>query len=85
VNAGTPGAALVASLVADVAGAAAGEPTEHGPTAAAVIGPRHRRTFRILPGPPRNVSYASEIAEQHGISFPQLQRLLQQRGIVGAS
>lgn len=99
VNGGTPGEALVASLVADVAGPAEGEPavsgpTENGPTesgptktgpTAGVIGPRHKRTFRILPGPPRNVSYASEIAEQHGISYPQLQRLLQQRGVLASA
>ena len=49
---------------------------------AGVISGGHRRTFRIQPGPPQNVSYASEIAEQHGISFPQLQRLFEKRGVV---
>ncbi len=45
----------------------------------------HRRTFRIQQSPPRGVSYASEIAEQHGISYPQLVRLLRARGIVAAT
>ena len=42
----------------------------------------HRRTFRIRPGAPHGLSYASEIAEQHGISYPQLMRLLRDRGLV---
>jgi DNA mismatch repair protein MutS len=42
----------------------------------------HRRTFRICPGRPHGLSYASEIAEQHGISYPQLARLLKDRGLV---
>ena len=66
----TPGDAAVGSLVSVV--------EDEG---AAVIGPRHRRTFRILPGPPRYVSYASEIAEQHGISYGQLVQLFRQRGL----
>jgi len=70
INAGTSGDSTVASLVADVEGDGV------------VIGTRHRRTFRILPGPPRGVSYASEIAEQHGISFGQLASLLEQRGVI---
>jgi hypothetical protein len=42
----------------------------------------HRRTFRIRPGQPHGHSYASEIAEQHGVSYPQLARLLKKRGLV---
>ena len=79
INAGTPGASLVGSLVAGVDQSA--ESTDVA-APAGVISSGHRRTFRILPGPPQNVSYASEIAEQHGISFPQLQRLFQKRGVV---
>jgi hypothetical protein len=41
----------------------------------------HRRTFRIRPSPPLGTSYASEIARQHGISYPQLVELLDSRGI----
>jgi hypothetical protein len=70
INRTTPGGARVGSLVAVV--------EDEG---AAVIGPRHRRTFRIVPGPPRYVSYASEIAEQHGISYGQLVRLFDDRGL----
>lgn len=69
INASTRGSGLVASLVAGVDMVADAE--GHG----------HRRTFRIRPSPPSGVSYASEIAEQHGISYPQLVDLLQQRGI----
>jgi hypothetical protein len=42
----------------------------------------HRRTFRIRPGPPLGLSYASEIAEQHGVSYRQIQELLRRRGLV---
>jgi hypothetical protein len=38
-----------------------------------------RRTYRIVPHAPRGVSFAAEIAEQHGISFEQLARLLRDR------
>jgi hypothetical protein len=73
INATTPGDAAVGSLVAGV---------EPNPLEGdAVIGPRHRRTFRIFPSPPLGVSYASEIAEQHGISFPQLLELFRKRGL----
>jgi hypothetical protein len=46
---------------------------------------KERRTFRIKPGAPQRSSYASTIAEQHGISFPQLEQLFRQRGIMPAS
>lgn len=45
----------------------------------------HERTFRIQAGRPLGVSYASEIAEQHGISYRQLVHLLGQRGLVQPS
>jgi hypothetical protein len=41
-----------------------------------------RRTYRILPGAPRGASFASEIAEHHGISFAQLAKLLQERQVL---
>jgi DNA mismatch repair ATPase MutS len=70
INATTGGDGLVGSLVAEVAGDAGdGEPMR-------------RRTFRIRPGPPLGLSYASEIAEQHGISYAQLVHMLGERGIV---
>lgn len=100
INATTPGAATVGSLVAQVeadgdapggAGEAVGSatsPTRSGyptVTPGVIVAPgemSHRRTFRIRPGPPLGLSYASEIAEQHGISFPQLVHLLQSRGLI---
>jgi hypothetical protein len=68
INAQPDGDATVGSLVAEM---------EHA-------GGRERRTFRIRPGAPQGASYASAIAEQHGISFPQLAALLHQRGILAA-
>ena len=35
-----------------------------------------RRTYQVVPAPPRGQSYAREIARQYGISFEQLQELL---------
>jgi DNA mismatch repair protein MutS len=70
INASTPGPGVVGSLVAEVD--TAGDGDGHG----------HRRTFRIRPSPPLGISYASEIALQHGISYPQLVELLRDRGVV---
>jgi DNA mismatch repair protein MutS len=67
-NATTPGDGTVGSLIADVVDAG--------------DGPGH--TFRIRPGPPGGRSLAAEIAEQHGISYEQLARLLRERGIAAA-
>jgi DNA mismatch repair protein MutS len=39
-------------------------------------------TFHVVPGPPRGQSFASAIARQHGISYPQLREKLRARGIV---
>jgi hypothetical protein len=41
-----------------------------------------RRTFRVRPGQPRGLSYASDIAEEHGISYAQVRRLLTERGVL---
>jgi DNA mismatch repair protein MutS len=35
--------------------------------------------YEIVPGPPSGISFAAEIAEQHGISYTQLERLLRER------
>ena len=71
INATTPGDGTVASLLADSdcveAVASAGRPAVR------------RRNYRIVPHAPRGVSFAAEIAEQHGISFEQLARLLRDR------
>ncbi|MBV9281412.1 MAG: hypothetical protein JOZ41_15130 [Chloroflexi bacterium] len=66
INGTTDGDSPVGSLVAEVDDDAGG----------------HRRTFRIRPRAPLGLSYASEIAEQHGISYVQLEALLQQRGLI---
>jgi hypothetical protein len=71
INAHTAGDARVGNLVAEVA-----LDSTDG---------KERRTYRIRPGAPRGISYASTIAEQHGISFPQLATLFQQRGILPAA
>ncbi|MBV9357934.1 MAG: hypothetical protein JO023_20685 [Chloroflexi bacterium] len=71
INATTPGDALVGSLVAEPPAQRAADVSTDAPP----------RGFRITPGPPGRWSYASQIAEQHGISFPQLTRLLQERGL----
>src|SRR5919199_2085244 len=71
INATTPGDGTVASLLADSECADAGASAE-GPAV-------RRRTYRIVPHAPRGVSFAAEIAEQHGISFEQLARLLRER------
>jgi DNA mismatch repair protein MutS len=101
INATTPGDALAGSLVAVVEApedeGSGDQPTGgsgHLPEAslavaaggeASVVGPRHRRTFHIIPSPPRYVSYASEIAEQHGISYSQLVDLFRSRELPTAS
>jgi DNA mismatch repair ATPase MutS len=70
INTTTPGDGTVASLLADSVG-------DGRPTDAAAI----HRTYRIGPGPPTGMSFAAEIAEQHGISFAQLARLLRERNL----
>jgi hypothetical protein len=65
INAGTPGDGRVASLLAD---------SEVGDGAQA-----RQRTYRIVARPPRGVSFAAEVAEQHGISYAQLAQLLRDR------
>lgn len=70
INPQTGGASKIGSLVSEIEmDAATG---------------KERRTFRIRPGAPQRSSYASTIAEQHGISFPQLEELFRRRGILAA-
>jgi DNA mismatch repair ATPase MutS len=40
-----------------------------------------RRTYRVVARAPRGVSFAAEIAEQHGISFSKLEQLLRERNL----
>jgi DNA mismatch repair protein MutS len=65
-NAETPGDSTIASLVS-LASEDDGEV---------------RQTYHIIPGPPRGLSYAREIAARYGISYEQLERLLHQRGLL---
>ncbi|HTD79469.1 MAG TPA: hypothetical protein VK898_17650, partial [Chloroflexota bacterium] len=71
INATTPGDGTVASLLAD-SDCVDGVATAGGSAV-------RRRTYRIVPHAPRGVSFAAEIAEQHGISFEQLAQLLRDR------
>ena len=73
INASTPGDGTVASLLADSDSA-----DDSGPPGAPAS---RRRTYRIVPHAPRGVSFAAEIAEQHGISFAQLAQLLRDRNL----
>jgi hypothetical protein len=81
------GDAIVASLIADsVDGDASGGSADSDASGGSVDGDAsgasavvRRRTYRILPSQPRGVSFAAEIAEEHGISYPQLARLLRER------
>jgi len=41
-----------------------------------------KRTYKVVPAPPRGRSYAREIAQQYGISFEQLQALLNDRDML---
>ena len=66
INRTTPGDARVGSLLAEADGYQAAAP---------------RRTYRIVPRAPRGVSFAAEIAEQHGISFSKLEQLLRDRNL----
>lgn len=60
INSDVPGDSRVQSLISLV------EESEDGV----------RRTYQVVPAPPRGQSYAREIARQYGISFEQLQALL---------
>jgi len=44
-----------------------------------------RRTYKVIPAPPRGRSYAREIAQQYGISFEQLQSLLNERDLLNGN
>jgi len=65
-NAGTPGDGTVVSLV----------------SLACEDDGEVRQTYRIVPGPPRGLSYAREIAAHYGISYEQLEQTLRQRGLL---
>ncbi len=66
INAATPGDGTVGRLIADS--------VDDGVSCEAGI--VRRRTYRIIASPLHGISFAAEIAEQHGISYAQLARLL---------
>jgi DNA mismatch repair ATPase MutS len=68
INESTPGDGRVGSLLAELE-------IEDGVDGGA------RRTYRIVARPPTGVSFAAEIAEQHGISYTQLAKLLRERNL----
>lgn len=68
INTSTPGDGRVGSLLAELE-------VDDGEGGSA------RRTYRIVARPPRGVSFATEIAEQHGISYMQLAKLLRDRNL----
>ena len=67
-NADPGGASTVGSLVSLAAPAQDGGPVQ--------------QTYRIVPGPPRGLSYARDIAARYGISYDQLADLLRRRGLL---
>lgn len=44
-----------------------------------------QHTYKVIPAPPRGRSYAREIARQYGISFDQLQSLLDERDLLNGT
>ncbi len=67
-NADPGGESTVGSLVSLAAPAQDGGPVQ--------------QTYRIVPGPPRGLSYARDIAARYGISYDQLADLLRRRGLL---
>ncbi len=41
-----------------------------------------KRTYRIIPGPPKGVSYARDIAAKYGVSFEKLVKMMENRGVI---
>jgi DNA mismatch repair protein MutS len=68
-NSRVAGASGIGSLVASVVEGADGA----------------QATFRIVPGRPEGQSYASAVAEQHGLSLAQIMQTLEQRGASAGS
>ena len=64
---GSPGSSVAYSLVAGI---------DHG------SGDGGKRTYKILRGPPMGKSFASDIAEQCGISYHQIRDLFRKRGLI---
>ena len=64
---GSPGSSVAYSLVAGI---------DHG------SGDGGKRTYKIVRGPPMGKSFASDIAEQCGISYHQIRDLFRKRGLI---
>jgi hypothetical protein len=52
-------------------------------TAPAVKGAGFTPTYKIIPGLPRALANAAELARQHGLSLDQIARTLRERGLIG--
>lgn len=72
INSEVPGDSLLISMVAGVEK----ESGVSGNAAAA------KRTYKVKPGPPGDMSYAKDIARLHGISFEQIIDTLKQRSVL---
>lgn len=46
-------------------------------------GPQAKRTYRVVPGPPRGNSYAQDIANLYGIGFESISQTLRERRVIG--
>lgn len=45
--------------------------------------PQVKRTYRVVPGPPRGNSYAQDIANLYGIGFESISQTLRERKVIG--
>lgn len=44
-----------------------------------------KRTYKVVPGPPRGMSFAKDIAQKYGLSFEQIVDTLRDRQVVGSN
>jgi DNA mismatch repair ATPase MutS len=73
INAELPGDDLVISMVAGV---------ERERDEESRPGQKARRTYKIKPGPPNEMSFAKDIARLYGISFDQIVQTLRERNVI---
>ncbi|TNJ64259.1 hypothetical protein FE784_20935 [Paenibacillus hemerocallicola] len=73
INAELPGDDLVISMVAGV---------ERERDEESRPGQKARRTYKIKPGPPNEMSFAKDIARLYGISFDQIVQTLKERNVI---
>lgn len=73
----TPGDSTIVSLVSGVVRESDWNEPGTDPTEA-----YHKRSYKIIPGPPQGLSYARDIAGKYGISLEQLKGLLTERNVI---